>query len=74
MTHELEDAIAELQLRVSFQDDAMMKLSDHIALQDKELIETKRQIVFLREKILELVEHAESGGPNGGTNERPPHY
>ncbi len=73
MTHELEDAIAELQLRVSFQDDAMLKLSDHIALQDKELIETKRQVVFLREKLLELIEQAENGGPSG-TNERPPHY
>lgn len=73
MTHELEEAIAELQLRVSFQDDAILKLSDHIALQDKELIETKRQIAFFREKLLELIEHAESGGPSGAS-ERPPHY
>ncbi|MDZ7922985.1 MAG: SlyX family protein [Marinagarivorans sp.] len=73
MTRELENAIAELQLRVSFQDDAMLKLSDHIALQDKELIETKRQILFFREKLLELIEHAENVGPSGAS-ERPPHY
>ena len=69
----MNEEIAEPQLRVSFQDDAITKLSDHIALQDKELLEAKRNIALLRDKLLELMEQVDHIGP-ARANERPPHY
>ncbi|HEY7773922.1 MAG TPA: SlyX family protein [Marinagarivorans sp.] len=66
--------IAELQQRMAFQDDAIAKLSDQIALQDKELLEAKRHIRMLRDKFLELSEEFEQMAPAGNSAERPPHY
>lgn len=66
--------IAELQQRMAFQDDAIAKLSDQVALQDKELLEAKRLIRMLRDKFLELSQEFEQMAPAGNNTERPPHY
>ncbi len=69
----MNDDIADLQLRVSFQDDAMTKLSDQIALHDRELREAKLQIKLLREKLMDLSHEIDQVSPTQ-KNERPPHY
>ncbi|WP_394203793.1 SlyX family protein [Marinagarivorans algicola] len=69
----MNDDIADLQLRVSFQDEAMIKLSDQIALHDKELREAKLQIKMLREKLMDVSHEVDQMSPTQ-KNERPPHY
>ncbi|WP_053981995.1 SlyX family protein [Marinagarivorans algicola] len=69
----MNDDIADLQLRVSFQDEAMIKLSDQIALHDKELREAKLQIKMLREKLMDVSHEIDQMSPTQ-KNERPPHY
>lgn len=69
----MNDDIADLQLRVSFQDDAISRLSDQVALQDKELIEAKLHIKLLREKLTDLSHEMDQVAPSQ-KSERPPHY
>ncbi|BCD96778.1 SlyX family protein [Marinagarivorans cellulosilyticus] len=69
----MNNDIVELQQRLAFQEDAIAKLSDHIALQDRDLLEAKQHIQILREKFLELSDEFEQIAPANG-NERPPHY
>lgn len=69
----MNEDIADLQLRLSFQDDTIIKLSDQIALQDKELTEMKLHIKYLREKCLDLSHEMDQVLPTQKT-EKPPHY
>lgn len=73
MTNSINAIIADLQSRMSFQDDTITQLSDQIALQDKELTQAKLQIKFLREKLMELSHDFEQASPSQ-KSERPPHY
>lgn len=73
MTNSINEAIADLQSRMSFQDDTITQLSDQIALQDKELTQAKLHIKLLREKFMELSHDMEQVLPSQ-KNERPPHY
>ena len=73
MMNDITEQIADLQARVTFQEDTISKLSDHIAVQDKELIEAQRQIAMLREKLLDIMTEVDQLGPLKA-QERPPHY
>ena len=73
MTNSINEVIADLQSRMSFQDDTIAQLSEQIALQDKELTQAKLHIKFLREKLMELSHDMEQVLPSQ-KNERPPHY
>lgn len=69
----LDEQIADLQERVTFQEDSLVKLSDYIAMQDKELRETRAQLKALTEKMRDMVDALEQVTPNQA-NVRPPHY
>jgi uncharacterized coiled-coil protein SlyX len=69
----MNNDIADLQERITFQDDVIAKLSDQIALHDRDLMDTKQQLRMLREKLLELSEDFEQIAPSN-SGERPPHY
>lgn len=69
----LEEQIADLQERVTFQEDSLVKLSDYIAMQDKELRETRAQLRAMTEKMRDMIDALEQVTP-GQTNVRPPHY
>lgn len=69
----LEEQIADLQERVTFQEDSLIKLSDHIAMQDKELRETRAQLKAITEKMRDMIDELEQVAPNQA-NVRPPHY
>lgn len=69
----VDEQIADLQERVTFQEDSLVKLSDYIAMQDKELRETREQLKALTEKMRDMVDALEQVTPNYA-NVRPPHY
>ncbi|BFM06665.1 SlyX family protein [Halioxenophilus aromaticivorans] len=67
-----EQHIADLQARVSFQEDALASLDEIVARQDRELLMLKAQMKSLVDKLKDLQFGMEAGG--GHTDERPPHY
>ncbi len=69
----VDEQIADLQERITFQEDSLVKLSDYIAMQDKELRETRAQLKALTEKMRDMVDALEQVTPSQD-NVRPPHY
>lgn len=69
----MNEEIEDLQSRVSFQDDTIAKLSDQIALQDKELTNIKSLLKILQEKCLDLSHEMDQVLPSQNI-EKPPHY
>lgn len=64
--------IADLQERVSFQEDAITALDQVVARQDQEILALKLQVKSLVGKLKDLQFSMESAGAVG--QERPPHY
>lgn len=64
--------IADLQARVSFQEDAIAALDEVVAKQDQELIAMNSHIKNLVEKLKDL--HFSIDNTATPDQERPPHY
>ena len=65
----LSDRIDALEMRLTYQDEAIETLNQTITSQWTEIDRLKRQVGDLKERL----QDAESNAP-GVTNEKPPHY
>jgi len=65
-----EARLEDLESRVAFQEDAIDKLSDVVARQEKELDQLKRMVLILSTQVRNF-DNAD-GAPKA--NEVPPHY
>jgi len=68
---ELIRRIEELESQLAFQDQLHENLNNTVARQDREILELKRQLVALNERIRDLGEGIPGLGPQ---DETPPHY
>jgi SlyX protein len=67
----LSKRIEELENQAAFQDELHDSLNAIVARQDGEIIELKRQLALLNERIKEFGEAIPGAGPQ---DETPPHY
>lgn len=65
----VNDQIAELESRIAFQEDAIDKLSEVVARQEKDIERLTRMVQILNTELKE----AGAGGTDAG-NQVPPHY
>ena len=63
--------IEELESQLAFQDQLHENLNNTVARQDREILDLKRQLVVLNERIRDLGEGIPGLGPQ---DETPPHY
>jgi len=63
--------IEELESQAAFQDQLHDSLNTIVAQQDREILELKRQLILLNERIKEFGEAIPGAGPQ---DETPPHY
>lgn len=63
--------IEELESQAAFQDELHDSLNTIVAKQDGEILQLKRQLVLLNERIKEFGEAIPGAGPQ---DETPPHY
>ena len=66
-----EKRIEELESQAAFQDELYETLNTMVARQDREILELKRQLILLNERIKEFGEAIPGAGPQ---DETPPHY
>jgi len=67
----LAKRIEELESQAAFQDELHESLNATVAKQDGEILELRRQLILLNERIKEFGEAPPGGGPQ---DETPPHY
>jgi SlyX protein len=65
--------VEDLQIRVSFQDDALQELNLTVARQQTELELLRRELLKLQDRLLDLERNPPGEGEEGGV-ELPPHY
>lgn len=65
-----EARLEDLESRIAFQEDAIDKLSDVVARQEKELDQLKRMVLILSTQVRNF----DSGEGIPKANEVPPHY
>ena len=63
--------VEELESQLAFQDELHDSLNAVVAKQDSEIIEMKRQLILLNERIKEFGDAIPGAGPQ---DETPPHY
>ena len=63
--------IEELESQAAFQDELHESLNATVAKQDGEILELKRQLILLTERIKEFGDAIPGAGPQ---DETPPHY
>lgn len=63
--------VEELESQLAFQDELHDSLNAVVAKQDSEIIELKRQLILLSERIKEFGDAIPGAGPQ---DETPPHY
>jgi SlyX protein len=63
--------VEELESQAAFQDELHDSLNTIVAKQDREILELKRQLILLTERIKEVGETIPGAGPQ---DETPPHY
>lgn len=66
----MDDRINELETRVAFQDEAIRKLVEAVAQQERELYRMSKEIGRLKASLTAL----EPGGLDGAEEPPPPHY
>ena len=66
-----EKRIEELESQAAFQEELYESLNTIVARQDGEILELKRQLTLLYERLKELGEAIPGAGPQ---DETPPHY
>lgn len=67
---ELEDRIADLEVRLVFQDDTIQSLSETVASQQMEMEKLRRALEVLARRQAELA----SSLPSSDEDQPPPHY
>lgn len=67
----LAKRIEELENQVAFQEELHERLDAVVARQDGEILELKRQLILLNERIKEFGDAIPGAGPQ---DETPPHY
>ena len=67
----LAKRIEELESQAAFQDELHESLNAVVAKQDGEILELKRQLILLTERIKEFGDVIPGAGPQ---DETPPHY
>jgi SlyX protein len=65
--------IEELESQAAFQDELHETLNTIVAKQDREILELKRQLGMLNDRLKEISEAA-PGHASGPAEEIPPHY
>lgn len=68
---ELIRRVGELESQLAFQDQLHENLNNTVARQDREILDLKRQLIALNERIRDLGEGIPGLGPQ---DETPPHY
>ena len=63
--------VEELETQATFQDELHESLNTIVAKQDGEILQIKRQLIILNERIKEFGEAIPGAGPQ---DEIPPHY
>jgi len=63
--------VEELENQAAFQDELHESLNTIVAKQDGEILQIKRQLILLNERIKEFGESIPGAGPQ---DETPPHY
>jgi SlyX protein len=63
--------VEELESQAAFQDELHESLNTTVAKQDGEILQLKRQLILLNERIKEFGEAIPGAGPQ---DETPPHY
>jgi SlyX protein len=63
--------VEELESQAAFQDELHESLNTVVAKQDGEILQLKRQLILLNERIKEFGEAIPGAGPQ---DETPPHY
>lgn len=72
-----ESLVEDLQTRLAYQEDTLVKLNDLVAEQSKELADMKLQLALVYKKMNDMSYQLESlGGGEAGAlvDEVPPHY
>jgi uncharacterized coiled-coil protein SlyX len=67
-----EEAWVDLQMRIAFQEDALLQMSQQMALQGDELKKAQGHIVLLNQKLNDLLTALDDQNPI--VDQRPPHY
>lgn len=67
---ELEDRIADLEVRLVFQDDTIQSLNETVAAQQLEMERLRRAVEVLARRQADLA----SALPGGDDDQPPPHY
>ena len=67
----LQERVEELENQAAFQDELHESLNTIVAKQDGEILQLKRQLILLNERIKEFGEAIPGAGPQ---DETPPHY
>ncbi len=67
---ELEDRIADLEVRLVFQDDTIQSLSETLAMQQTEMEKLRRAVEVLARRQADLA----SSLPGDDDDQPPPHY
>ena len=67
----LTGRIEELENQAAFQDELHDSLNTIVAKQDREILELKRQLLLLNQRVKEFGEAIPGSGPQ---DETPPHY
>jgi len=67
----LAKRIEELESQAAFQDELFESLNTTVAKQDSEILDLRRQLILLTERIKEFGEVIPGAGPQ---DETPPHY
>jgi SlyX protein len=71
LVEELAKRIEELEQQAAFQDELHESLNATVAKQDGEILELKRQLSLLAERVMDVGEAIPRAGPQ---DEIPPHY
>ena len=72
-SNDISSRIEELESHSAFQDELYSQLNEIVARQDREIIELKRQLKNLSERLKDLGDPS-PGTESSRTNESPPHY
>jgi SlyX protein len=73
-TDDMNDKLIDLQTRVAYQEDTLMRLDQVITKQDADIIQLQQQVRLLVKRLDESVFVQEQNGGDGEFNDRPPHY
>lgn len=71
MNIEIENRLIELESRVAYQDDALLKMQTLVRAQQQQMYQLEKQFTALKERLQQLQSPSSS---ERLPNEKPPHY